>query len=764
MAKNLKLKIKNTQIASALKIKKTKLKTAGKKNKPTIKRKTKVLAPLEEKKDIVTKKFKAKILPPLEEKKEPLLKKNKIVKEKKKPLPKKTKIPAPLEEKKESLSKKTKEKKESLQEEKKFEIKKPFSTKDFKEKKFFQTKTFDSRDRLGLRTQEEVWKRRKPFKRKKIKKEIIAEVPKHLNIKLPILIKDLAAAMKLKASELISKLFSQKIIITINDFLDDETTVQFLGSEFQCDITIDRTEENRIQITKETIKEEIKETKKEDLKPRNPIVTFMGHVDHGKTSLIDCIRQTNVAAAEIGAITQHIGAFTAKTKHGNITILDTPGHEAFTHMRIRGATVTDIVILVIAGDEGIKEQTIEAINQAKKANVPIIVAINKSDKQGYNPEKIYRQLSEYDLLPEAWGGNIITINCSAVTKENIDLLLEMISLQAEMLELQANPNFRARGIILESEMHKGFGAVATILIQNGTLHINDSFVFENYFGKVKTMHDQNGNIVLKATPSNAVKITGLSHLSEAGSEFIVVKDEKEAKLIAKNRQQENWHKKISEMKRSSLDTLLKQQKKKILPIILRADMQGSLEALINAIKKIESQKVELNIISAEIGEISESDIHLAYASNAPILGFHVKIEPHADSSIKKLKVNIHTYDLIYDAVDATKELMKNTLDKIIEEKESGKATIKTVFTSSQIGKIAGCIVISGVIKRGQNAKLIREGKIIWKGKINSLKRAKDDVKEVQKGVECGVLLENFSNIQENDIIESYDINYLIQEL
>ncbi|MBI3900524.1 MAG: translation initiation factor IF-2, partial [Chlamydiia bacterium] len=409
--------------------------------------------------------------------------------------------------------------------------------KELRPKKKEELRSFDSRDRQGLRDiDNEAWRKRRAFKPRGFKRteEIIR--PKSLQVRLPITIKDLAQAMKLKSSELISKLLMQGLTLTLNDYLTDETVVQLLGHDFDCQIQIDTTEEKRIRITDETIRQEIGSVSAEKLSLRPPVVAFMGHVDHGKTSLIDSIRKSNRVAGEAGAITQHIGAFQVQTKAGKVTILDTPGHEAFSEMRSRGANVTDIVILVIAGDEGMKAQTDEAMRQAKEANVPILVAINKCDKQTFDPQKVYRELADRELLPEAWGGTIITVNCSAVTGAGISELLEMIALQAEILELRASPSSRARGTILESEMHKGLGAVATVLVQNGTLRKGDAIVFGHFSGRVKTMQDEQGKNVDEAPPSSAVRITGLSELALAGSEFIVVKNEKEARDLAEARE------------------------------------------------------------------------------------------------------------------------------------------------------------------------------------------------------------------------------------
>jgi len=759
LKKDIKLNIKNIQIADALKKfnKKSllsKKKADKKKQVPPQKRKARILPPEEEakietKKEIITKPKKEKVKKPKE-----VIEKEKLPEKVEQELSPKTEE---LEPKRPILKKEEKEKEEEY-------LKKPHKFKDIKALKRPETyRAFDTRDRLGLRTFEEERWRKKRFKQKKIKEAPPTIRPSSLKVKIPISIKDLAQAMKLKASEIIQKLFLQGIVVTINDYLDDETTIQLLGHDFNCEITIDVAEEKRLMITEEDIKTEIANTPKESLEKRPPVITFMGHVDHGKTSLIDAIRNSNLAAIETGMITQHIGAFITKTKYETITILDTPGHEAFSQMRSRGANVTDIVVLVIAGNEGIKEQTLEAINQAKKANVPIIVAINKSDKKDFDAEKIYRELSDHDLLPEAWGGTTITVNCSAKTHAGINELLEMISLQAEILELKANPSIRARGTILESQMHKGLGAIANILVQNGTLKLSDAIVFSDKWGSIKTMHDQYNNAIKSASPSTPVKITGLSDLADAGSEFIVVENEKIAKELAKARSEKMRLSPIQPTKKFTLETLAK-NRKKVLPIILRADVQGSLEALKTSLLKIDSKKVDLNIINEEVGEISESDIRLAYASKAIILGFHTKIESHAEYYIKQLKVIVRLHDIIYHAVDEVKELMKSTLDKIEQHVDIGKAKVLALFKSSQLGTIAGCLIIDGIVKRNSHARIIRDGNEILKTKIISLKKVKEDVKEVSKGSECGILLEQSFDIQQNDILEVYDINYLEQVL
>lgn len=639
---------------------------------------------------------------------------------------------------------------------------------DVKPSKRVPQNRFDARDRQGLRDSEEDqhWRKRKA-KQVRYQEEDVTIRPTTLTVRIPIAIKDLALEMKLKASQLIAKLFSQGVIVTLNDILEDETTIQLLGHEFGCEIAIDTKEEQRIRITDKTIKEEIKETNPELLTIRAPVVAFMGHVDHGKTSLIDAIRKSNRAAGEAGAITQHIGAFRCTTSVGDIAILDTPGHEAFSAMRARGADVTDIVVLVVAGDEGMRQQTIEALQQTKAANVTIVVAINKCDKSNFNAENVYRQLSEHELLPEVWGGQTITINCSAVTGEGVQQLLEMLAIQAEVLELKANPKARARGTVLESEMHKGMGPIATILVQNGTLNIGDALVFGGHWCRVKTMQDEHRNELKTAGPSTPVEITGLSGLPEAGQEFIVVKNEKEARDISEARMLGMKQFNLLQTKKLSMENLLQQAgeaTKKILNIVLRADVQGSLEALKVALQKIHSSKAELNIIFTGVGEISESDVQLAAASKAVILGFHTQIESHADALLKQLGVQSRLHNIIYHAIDDVKELMAGLLDKLAEETDRGKAEVKTIFKSSHHGVIAGCIVTEGSIMRNHSIRLRRDKEIIWKGSIASLKRIKEDVREVVKGLECGILLNNYNDIQEGDVLEAFETTYITQSL
>lgn len=796
MAKNLNLKVKNAQLAKALK-----LNQAKKDEKEASKKKE------EDRKARLAKKEEAKVEEAAKVEKEAELRKIENAEEKApdtlpppEPKEEKAQTPSPSmypkikspkpssqaaskskenETKKETETKSETKKEKAVEKKPAAEVKKrvesPPKEKGFKadfgrnsrEVRKKSDSRFDARDRQGLRVGEERAYRRRPrrYRPKRDEAEIVR--PKELSVRLPISVKDLAQGMKLKASELISKLFMQGVAITINDYLEDETTIQLLGQEFGCDIQVDTSEEERLRITGSSIQEEIRETKPEELEIRAPVIAFMGHVDHGKTSLIDTIRKSNVAGGEAGAITQHIGAFKCRREHGEITILDTPGHEAFTLMRQRGTAITDVIVLVVAGDEGIMPQTDEAIRLAKESKVPLVIAINKCDKPSFDADTVYRQLADRELLPEAWGGAVITINCSAESGEGIPALLEMLALQSEILELKANPETRARGTVIESQMHKGFGAVATVLVQNGTLNLGDALVFEDLYARVKTMHDEHGKAVQIAGPATPVKITGLSGVPDAGCEFIVVADEKEARKLSEERASGAKREKLKRG-RGELESFMTRhqelEEKKVVPLILRADVQGSVEAIKNSLLAIKTDKVELNFISEGVGEISESDVELAAASSATIIGFHTQVESHAEDLIKRNQVVIKRRDIIYQIIDDVKELMLASLDKVRHETEKGTAEVKQVFKSSHLGSIAGCMMTDGTIKRDYHAKLLRDGELIFEGDISSLKRVKEDVKEVKKGIECGILLHKFDDYQEGDQIKGYEVTFIQQEL
>ncbi|WP_213318401.1 translation initiation factor IF-2 [Chlamydiifrater volucris] len=634
---------------------------------------------------------------------------------------------------------------------------------DGRKKSTESVKSFSGRDRYGLNesNDDDKW-RKKRIKQKKSYEDHVVQRPTSIKVPLPITVKDLAAEMKLKASELIQKMFIHGMTYVVNDVLDDETTVQFIGSEFGCTVEIDHSEKEKIQVVSNSVREEISGTPPEKLKTRPPVVAFMGHVDHGKTSLIDALRKSNIASGEAGAITQHMGAFRCSTSVGDITVLDTPGHEAFSAMRARGAEICDIVVLVIAGDEGIKEQTTEAIQHAVASEIVVVVAINKCDKPNFNVENVYRQLAEYNLLPEAWGGATATVNTSARTGEGLTDLLEMLALQAEVLELKADPSNRARGLVIESELHKGLGHVATVLVQNGTLKVGDSLVFNDCYGKVKTMHDEHNLSMKEASPSTPALITGLSGIPKAGDPFVVVKNEKTAKEIIEARIAGKQRFALQQKRNLSFDALL--QNRKVLKLIIKADVQGSVEALVSSIAKIKSEKVKVDIVSTGVGEISESDIRLAAASKTTILGFHTSIESHAEPLIKSLGVRVKLHDIIYHAIDDVETMMADLLDPITEEKPLGSAEIKEIFKSSQLGCIYGCLVIEGSVVRNQKINLVRDKEVVWKGSISSLKRVKEDVKEVKKGLECGVLLEGYGLAKVGDIIQCYEIIYHPQKL
>ena len=773
MAKNLKIHIKNAQLAEALKQNKLKkekkesfkknLSPESSKEKSSPKGEKEPLSlPQKEKKIVRARKFPSNFCPP-PPKKEEL---PQSPSPDKKPLPEKQ---APKENKEPSqvTEKKTEGAKPPIFVEK--EKPKKISPANIRKQAF--NRVFDSQHKKGLRIgEDEVWRRKKHANKAKAKtfEELETQRPKEITVQLPKSVKELAALMKLKSSQLIQKLFLQGITLTINDFLDDPTIVELIGHEFNCTIHIDTSQKDRLQVTGKSIEAEIKETVSDKLEKRPPIVTVMGHVDHGKTSIIDAFRTSNLIAQESGSITQHIGAFRCQTKQGSFTVLDTPGHEAFSSIRQRGANVTDIILLVIAGDEGIMAQTKEAIEKAKEAKVPIIVAINKKDKPNFNVESVYRQLSDHDLLPEAWGGEMITVCCSAKTKEGIEQLAEMISLQSDILELKANPNARGRGTVLESQIHQGLGPTATLLVQNGTLHVGDAIIFEREYGKIKTMQDEYGEKLQKAPPSTPVRVTGLSGVPLAGNEFIALDNEKEARKIAKARQADLQSFLLRQGKRKDVENLLQQkmlsQKQKVLNIVLKADVMGSLDAVETTIKSISTKKILVHFVSRSVGQITQSDIEFAEASKGIIIAFHTGIENKAEPLIKKKGIPFFSQNVIYHLLEDIKKYMLTLLDKISQEVQIGEATVLATFKSSQVGTIAGCLVEDGIIKRSSQAKLFRNKEQIFAGSIASLKRLKEDVKEVKKGLECGLLLNGFSHIQEGDTLKTFETTYKDQEL
>jgi len=573
--------------------------------------------------------------------------------------------------------------------------------------------------------------------------------PKHVVIPESITIQELASRMSRKASEVIKELMKLGVMATINQEIDSDTATIVAN---EMGVTVEVKVEKSLAVIEEI------EDKPEDLKPRPPVVTVMGHVDHGKTSLLDAIRATNVTASEAGGITQHIGAYQIEINNQKITFLDTPGHEAFTSMRARGAQVTDVAVLVVAADDGVMPQTVEAINHAKAADVPIIVAINKIDKEEANPDRVKQELTEYGLVVEEWGGETIAVPVSAKTKKNIENLLEMIVLVAEMKELKANPNRNATGTVIEAKLDKSRGPVATVLIQNGTLNHGDFFIVGNTHGKVRTMSDEKGKSVKKAGPSMPVEITGLSEVPDAGDIFITVDDEKTARTISEKRKEKYREEQLQSTQKISLDDLFNQiqaGKVKELNIIIKADVQGSVEALKQSLEKLSNEEVKIKAIHGGVGAISETDVMFASASNAIIIGFNVRPQPAAIMLAEKDKVDIRLYRVIYDAIEDMQSAMKGMLEPEYKEVLTGHAEVRAIFKASSIGTIAGCYVTDGKIIRNNEARLIRDGVVVYEGKIASLKRFKDDAKEVNAGFECGITLDKFNDIKEGDVIESF---------
>ena len=565
-------------------------------------------------------------------------------------------------------------------------------------------------------------------------------------------IRALADKMKLQPSAIVKKLFMKGEMVTVNQEVDFETAEEIaLEFNFICE------PEEKIDVIAELLKEDEEDPK--NLVPRPPVVCVMGHVDHGKTSLLDAIRSTRVTDREAGGITQHIGASVVSINGQKITFLDTPGHEAFTAMRMRGANSTDIAILVVAADDGVMPQTIEAINHAKAAGVEIIVAVNKIDKPSANIEKVKQELSEYELIPEDWGGSTIFCPVSAHTKEGIDNLLEMILLTAEVMELKANPNRNARGLVIEAQLDKGRGAVATVLVQKGTLHVGDSIACGSSYGKVRAMIDDKGQRVKKATPSTPVEILGLNSVPAAGETFVVCDSDKEAKSFADTYISEEKNRLIEDTKaKMSLDDLFSQIQSgnmKELDIIVKADVQGSVEAVKQSLVKLSNEEVVVKVIHGGVGAINESDVILASASNAIIIGFNVRPDPIAKVTADNEGVDIRLYKVIYNAIEDVEAAMKGMLDPVFEEKVIGHAEIRQIFKASGVGNIAGSYVLDGVMERGCKVRISREGEQIFEGDLASLKRFKDDVKEVKAGYECGLVFEGFNDIQELDQVEAY---------
>ncbi len=566
-----------------------------------------------------------------------------------------------------------------------------------------------------------------------------------------ITVKDLATEMKITSSEVIKKLLGYGILATINNEIDFDTAF-LIAQEFG--ITAIKKE----VVTEEDILFDDTEDKPEDLIPRPPVIVVMGHVDHGKTSLLDAVRSTNVIEGEAGGITQHIGAYKVEINGREITFLDTPGHEAFTSMRARGAQVTDIAILVVAANDGVMPQTVEAINHAKAADIPIIVAINKIDVEGANPEKVKQELTKYDLVPEEWGGDTIFVNISAKQKTNIDTLLEMVLLVADMKELKANPNKQSKGVVIEARLDKQRGPVATMLVQRGTLDEGDTIVVGSVIGRIRAMRNDKGKKVKKAGPSTPVEIIGLTEVPEAGDTFYEVKDEKTAKHLIERRKRQAREKSINATSKVTLNDLFSQIEKgnlKQLNLIVKADVQGSVEAVKQSLEKLSNEEVSVKVIHANVGGVTESDVTLAKVSNAIIIAFNVRPEPIAKEMAIKDEVEIKQYSIIYQAIEDVESAMKGMLDPTYEEKIVGTAQIRQTFKVSGVGTIAGCYVTDGKVSRNAGVRVIRDNVVIHEGKLASLKRFKDDVKEVAAGYECGVQIENFNDLIEEDTLEVF---------
>ncbi|MBZ4663506.1 MAG: infB [Caloramator sp.] len=562
---------------------------------------------------------------------------------------------------------------------------------------------------------------------------------------------DFAQKIKKPAAEIIKKLILKGVMASINHEIDFEVAEK-IAEEYNILLEMEQVKE------KEEVLINDFEDSAEDMLPRPPVVTVMGHVDHGKTSLLDAIRNSRVAAHEAGGITQHIGAYSVDVNGQKIVFLDTPGHEAFTAMRARGAKVTDIAILVVAADDGVMPQTIEAINHAKAANVPIIVAINKIDKSGANPDRVKQELTEYGLIAEDWGGDTICVPVSAHTHQGIDTLLEMILLVAEMQELKANPNRAAKGTIIESKLDKGRGPVATALIQAGTLKVGDAVVAGTAYGKVRAMIDDKGRKVTKVGPSMPVEILGLSEVPNAGEKFYVVADEKTAREIAEIRKEKQREEMFAANAKVSLQDLfsqIKEGKVKVLNIIVKADVQGSVEAIRQSLEKLSNDEVKVKVIHGAVGAITETDVSLASASNAIIIGFNVRPDGMARQLAEKESVEIKTYRIIYEAIDDITAAMKGMLDPEFTEVVTARLQVRQTFKVSSVGTIAGCYVEDGKVNRNDSIRVIRNGIVIYEGKISSLKRFKDDVREVAAGYECGLTIERFNDIKEGDVFETY---------
>lgn len=572
---------------------------------------------------------------------------------------------------------------------------------------------------------------------------------------------DIAKKIHREPAEIIKKLFMMGVMVNQNQSLDKDT-IEILAADYG--IKAEEKVEVDVADIDKFFEEEANNTKHSA--PRPPVVTIMGHVDHGKTTLLDKLRHTNVTAGEAGGITQHIGAYQVRHNDKIITFLDTPGHAAFTSMRARGADITDITVLVVAADDGVMPQTIEAINHSKAAGVPIIVAVNKIDKPGANPNHVMEQLTEYELIPEDWGGDTIFVDISAKFGKNLDELLDMILLESEMLELKANPKQHGAGSVIEARLDKGKGSVATLLVQQGTLHVGDPIVVGNTFGRVRTMTDARGHAIKKATPATPVEITGLNEVPQSGDRFVTFDDEKTARAAGEERAKRALMKERSQTTHVTLDNLfdtLKEGDMKEVDVIIKADVQGSVEAIAQSFKKIDVEGVRVNIIHQAVGAINESDVTLAEASNAIIIGFNVRPTPQAKVQADQDKVDIRLHNVIYKAIDEVTTAMKGMLEPVFEEKVTGYVEIRQTYKVSKLGTIGGGYVTDGYIQRDSGVRIIRDGIVIYEGKLASLKRFKDDVKQVKSGFECGLMVEKYNDIKEGDQLEAFIMEEVPQD-
>lgn len=623
--------------------------------------------------------------------------------------------------------------------------------------------SLNNNDRHGKRFNKKNKKRNKHNKNNRLREVAHKQPTQRKDKPLPDVLEytegmnaqDLAKLLHRPSAEIIKKLFMLGVMINQNQSLDKDT-IELLATDYgieaqekvEVDVSdIDKMFEDEQQNTAHLVK-------------RPPVVTVMGHVDHGKTTLLDKLRHSHVTEHEAGGITQEIGAYQVHYSDNLITFLDTPGHAAFTEMRARGANITDITVLVVAADDGVMPQTVEAIHHAQAAKTPIIVAVNKIDKPGANPDRVTEELAKYNLIPEDWGGDTIFVKISAKFGKNLDELLDMILLQAEMMELKANPDQNAAGSVVEARLDQGRGSVATVLVQQGTLHVGDPIVVGNTFGRVRTMTNENGRRINAATPSTPVEITGLNEVPEAGDRFVVFDDEKTARAAGEARAKRAQDKERQRTSHVTLDNLFATMKKgemKTLPIIIKADVQGSVEALSQSLQKIKVDGVRVDIIHQAVGAISQSDVTLAEASNAVIIGFNVRPTPVAKSMADSSNIDIRLHRVIYNAIEEVEDAMKGMLEPVYKEETIGEVEVRQIYKASKVGTIAGGMVTSGKITRDAKVRLVRDGVVIYEGELGSLKRFRDDVKEVKSGFECGLTIENYNDIKENDVIEAYQM-------